>query len=43
MDRLFRQSARYREKWGQPAGGGHSYGEVTIWHATEKVPARKVR
>ena len=34
MDRLFRQSALSREKWDQPAGGGHTYGEVTIWHAT---------
>lgn len=43
MDRLFRQSSLYRPKWDQPAGGGHSYGEVTIWHATEKLPARKAR
>ena len=43
MDRLFRQSALYREKWDQPAGGGHSYGEVTIWHATEKLSARRGR
>ena len=37
IDRLFRQSALYREKWDQPAGGGHSYGEVTIWHATQRA------
>ena len=43
MDRLFRQSALYRPKWDQPAGGGHSYGEVTIWHAAEQLPARKAR
>lgn len=43
VDRLFRQSALYRPKWDQPAGGGHSYGEVTIWHATEQLPARKTR
>ena len=37
MDRLFRQSALYREKWDQPAGGGHSYGAVTIWNATQRA------
>ena len=37
IDRLFRQSALYRPKWDQPAGGGHSYGEVTIWHATQRA------
>ena len=37
IDRLFRQSALYREKWDQPAGGGHTYGEVTIWHATQRA------
>jgi putative DNA primase/helicase len=35
IDRLFRQSALYREKWDQPAGGGHTYEAVTIWHATQ--------
>ena len=28
IDRLFRQSALYREKWDQQAGGGHTYGAV---------------
>ena len=50
MDRLFRQSALYREKWDQPAGGGHTYGEVTIWNARRRtaladvdVPTRRRR
>lgn len=34
VDRLFRQSALYRAKWdAQGSGGGHSYGQVTIWNA----------
>lgn len=34
MARLFQASALYRpERWGQLAGGGHSYGEVTIYNA----------
>ena len=35
-DRLFRQSALMREKWDErvnSGGGGHSYGEVTIYNA----------
>ena len=49
IDRLFRQSALYREKWDQSAGGGHSYGAVTIWNALSRanlaveLPARKRR
>ncbi len=40
MDRLFRQSALYRarpERWEQDAGGGHTYGSVTIYNALRKV------
>lgn len=34
VDRLFRQSCLYRPKWDeQPSGGGHTYGEVTIYNA----------
>ena len=37
MDRLFRQSALYRPKWdAQSSGGGHSYGQVTIWNAIQR-------
>lgn len=42
MDRLFRQSALYCEKWDQPVGGGHSYGEVTIWHALGRADLAKM-
>jgi putative DNA primase/helicase len=33
MDRLFRRSALYREKWDQPARTGESYGKGTIVRA----------
>ncbi len=37
MDRLFRQSALYRPKWdAQSSGGGHTYGQVTIWNAIRR-------
>jgi putative DNA primase/helicase len=37
MDRLFRQSALYRAKWdAQGSGGGHRYGQVTIWNAIRR-------
>ena len=37
MDRLFRQSALYRPKWdAQASGGGHRYGQVTIWNAIRR-------
>lgn len=34
VDRLFRQPALYRSKWDeQSSGGGHTYGDVTIYNA----------
>ena len=33
MDRLFRRSALYREKWDQPARSGETYGQGTISRA----------
>jgi putative DNA primase/helicase len=43
MDRLFRQSALYRLKGeAQTSGGGHSYGQVTIWNAIRRHEQSKV-
>jgi DNA adenine methylase len=41
MQRLFQASALYRpERWNQPAGGGYTYGEVTIYNALRKERGR---
>lgn len=38
IDRLFRQCALYRAKWDeQISGGGHTYGQVTIWNALRRL------